>query len=374
MLIKTFTFEPDELDRFISFQYELYQHDKNWIPPLKVEAERMLQETYSFFTKGNLHCHFIAVEGKQVVGRITALVNKKLVNPDGTPIGLIGFYESIDDISVSSALFSRAIEWLKKQGIKNIWGPVNFDIWHSYRLMTRGFSEKRFYGEPYNKPWYPNHFINNGFTVKAEWDSVVITGRNTLLDMIRKGESRYKLLLDRGYRFETLQTVDYDKAIKKLTYIMSKSFGGFLGFTPILPYEIKQLFQKAYYAINPKMFLFTYNQDNKLVGFALALREIGEAVAAMRGKSTIISKVKFKHKLRKADTINFYLGGALPDEIKARSGLGRVGFYYIINQMLSEGYEKLLLPLRLKGNKVRALPGNLSPVPQREYALYERFV
>jgi hypothetical protein len=73
---------------------------------------------------------------------------------------------------------------------------------------------------------------------------------------------------------------------------------------------------------------------------------------------------------RRVDRINFYLGGATPEEISRGSGLGRASFYYIVNQTLKRGYEKVLLTLRMVGNPARSLPGPDAPVPQREYALY----
>jgi hypothetical protein len=33
-------------------------------------------------------------------------------------------------------------------------GAGEFRHWHGYRLMTRGFEEKTFYGEPYNKIYW----------------------------------------------------------------------------------------------------------------------------------------------------------------------------------------------------------------------------
>ena len=77
------------------------------------------------------------------------------------------------------------------------------------------------------------------------------------------------------------------------------------------------------------------------------------------------------HSMALQSKINFYLGGVTTEEIKNRSGLGRAGFYYIINEILKAGYDTMLLTLRLKGNLAHALPGRLSPVPQCEYALYQ---
>jgi len=152
---------------------------------------------------------------------------------------------------------------------------------------------------------------------------------------------------------------------------MSKSFGGFLGFTPLRVEELKQLFEKANYAIHPRMFAFVYNAENNLCGFAIALLELADAVRSMNGGNNLSAKLKFLYHRRRVNKINFYLGGLTPKEIKNRSGLGRAGFYFIINEILKGGYDTMLLTLRLKGNLAHALPGRLSPEPQKEYALYQ---
>ena len=237
--------------------------------------------------------------------------------------------------------------------------------------MTKGFDLDPFYGEPYNKSYYPAFFQNFGFNIRTEWDSVEISGKDILCQMMSKGEKRYHLLCDRGYRFETADMNNLDSEVEKLQQIMVKSFSGFIGFTPLSVEDMKYLFKKALCAINPKMFLFVYNPDGNLCGFALALLELADAIRSMKGGTSLAARLKFLYKRRFANKINFYIGGIAPEEIANRSGLGRAGFYYILNEIVRGGYETLLLTLRLKGNAAHALPGNLSPVPQKEYALYQ---
>lgn len=299
------------------------------------------------------------------------MINSKLKDNDNTPVGTLGFFECCDDYRVAQNLLNAAVGWLARQSIKRIWGPMNFDIWHSYRFMTKGFNHDPFYGEPHNKPYYPVFFEKYGFDIKAEWDSVEISGKDILCQMMSKGEKRYKLLCDRGYTFETADMNDLDSEVEKLQQIMLKSFSGFIGFTPLSVEELKYLFKKAQYAINPKMFLFVYNPDGNLCGFALALLELADAIRSMKGETDLPARLKFLCKRCFVNRINFYIGGVTPEEIASRSGLGRAGFYYILNEIVRSGYETLLLTLRLKGNAAHGLPGNLSPIPQKEYALYQ---
>ncbi|MCP4706861.1 MAG: hypothetical protein GY865_19860 [candidate division Zixibacteria bacterium] len=372
MRIEEFKYDTSLINDFIKFGYEIYKGDSNWIPPHQDEIKRQLLPSYWFYNKpGNLFRKFLLYDNGSVQGRIMAMINPSLKDKDGTAVGTIGFFECQNNYQYARAILEIATKWLYDNNIKRIWGPMNFDIWHSYRFMTRGFNHDLFFGEPYNKPYYPEYFEKFGFKIKAEWDSVEIHGKDILAEMKIKGEKRYNLLMKRGYRFELIDLNNLDNELIKLQQIMSKSFGGFLGFTPLRVEELKQLFEKANYAIHPRMFTFVYNADNILCGFAIALLELADAVRSMNGRTNIPARLRFMYHRHKVRKINFYLGGLTPEEIKNRSGLGRAGFYFIINEILKGGYNTMLLTLRLKSNLAHSLPGCLSPEPQKEYALYQ---
>ena len=373
MAIKQFTFDASLCDAFVRFGCELYRNDKNWIPPVGKELYAQLSSDFPFYSKpGNSHRHFLARRGNEVVGRVSAMVNRELKDKDGTLVGTVGFFECIHDYSAACELLDSAVRWLHEEmKINRIWGPMNFDIWHNYRFMTKGFDQNLFYGEPYNPPYYPEFFERNSFSVKQEWDSVEITGRDILGKMISRGRERFKLLQDRGYHFETFDLKQYDEEIRKLHAVMTSSFSGFLGYTPLPFEEFRQLFAKSRYAFDPKLTVLAYDEKDNLAGFAAAFLELADAIRSMKGKDGPIAKLKFLYQRRQVNRINFYIGGVMPEELARNTGLGRAGFYYTINQMLNQGFETLLLTLRLKGNFAHGLLGKNAPVPQREYALYE---
>jgi len=373
MAMTSLTFDPSLMESFIRFGYDHYQGDNNWIPPLMRDLRAQLSPKHSFYQKsGNRHRHFLATANGNVVGRISAMVNGDLKDRDGTPVGTVGFFECIDDHNIAHDLFGSAIQWLHEEnGINRIWGPMNFDIWHSYRLMTKGFDQKLFCGEPYNKPYYPDLFQRSGFEAKYAWDSVEITGRQALETMITRGKSRYELLLTRGYSFETFNVHRYEHELRKLHRVLCKSYSGFLGFTPITFEEFAQLSKGSRYALRPELSMFAYNENNELAGFSASFLELSDAVRSMHGKTNLISRLRFLNNRKDADCVNFYIGGITPEEVAKRSGLGRAGFYFVIDKVLKHGYEKLLLTLRLKGNFAHALLWKNDTEPQREYALCE---
>lgn len=372
MRLKRFKFNPVLMDDFVRYGYQIYNGDPDWIPPQPGELKRLFSPANSFCSKpGNQLKHFLLYDNGTIRGRVTTMINTDLKDRDGTAVGTLGFFECQEKFIYAKILLESALEWLNEMNIKRAWGPMNFDIWHSYRFMTKGFGHGTFYGEPYNKPYYPEYFTKFGFGIKAAWDSVEIQGKDILRQMQLKGEKRYKLLLERGYRFELVNLNRLDEELNKLQQIMSESFCDFLGFTPLCIEELKLLFKKALWAVHPRMFIFVYNPENKLCGFAMAIRELSDAIRSMKGTDNLPARLRFLYHRRKVRKINFYLGGVTAEEIKNRSGLGRAGFYFIINEILKGSYDTMLLTLRLKGNLAHGLPGNLSPEPQKEYALYQ---
>jgi hypothetical protein len=373
MAIIHFTFDGTKTETFIKFAYDLYCRDTGWIPPLKTEMQKQFAPSFMFYQKpGNSHRHFLATAGKKIVGRVSAMFNQELKDTDGTPVGTIGFFECIHDVDVARDLLDYSTNWLREEkGVRRIWGPMNFDIWHGYRFMTKGFDQKLFYGEPYNKAYYPDYFERYGFIAKYYWDSVEIAGRKPIEKMIAFGQQRYELLVDKGYRFTRLNTKRLKDDLKKFHSVLTRSFNGFVGFTLISLEEFIQLFEKSRHAFHPEFFTFIYDEKNVLAGFVLALLELSDAIRSMNGKDNWMSIMRFIYNRQRTNRINFYVAGITPEEERKKSGLGSAGLYFIVRQILNKGYNTVIFALMAKGNRAHKLLGEHAQEPSREYALFE---
>lgn len=374
MAVIDFTFNPDLIQEFIRFGPELYHGDPHWIPPSRAELVAQLSAGYTFYQQpGNRHRNFLVRRDGKVVGRISAFVNAAMHDQDGTAVATVGFFECRDDNRVAQELFEAAIAWIRQEtAVRKIRGPMNFDIWHAYRLMIRGFTEKTFYGEPYNKPYYREMFLENGFEEKYFWDTVEVTGRQTLSKLAARYRERSQQLLDRGYRFKRFDRRRFRDEMGSLREVLCRSYGGFLCFTPIGQSDFETLFgPRMRVALHPQLCLFSYNDRGELAGFAAAFLELSDAVRALNGGRSLTGLLRFLLYRHRADTINFFIAGITPEEMAKRSGLGGAMFSLVVGKIFDLGFERLLVPLMVKDNLAHRLLVHDAPLPTREYALYE---
>lgn len=373
MPIKEFTFDTSLTRAFIEFGYGHYREDSVWIPPLKKDLYAQLSPEYSFYrVQGNHHRHFLATANNKIVGRVTAFVNKELKDKDGVQTGEVGFFECIDDFNVARDLLDAATGWLaREKGLRRIWGPMNFDIWHGYRFMTCGFQEKLFYGEPYNKPFYPSFFEKYDFKVRQRWNSMEVNGSQAIERIAARGAQRFEEISAKGYRFKRFDVLRFGRELEKLHGLVSESFSSFLGFTPIPPAEFEELFGSIKYALNPKFFLFAYDETDSIAGFIGAFPDLSEGARAMKGSHRLPAKAKLIYNRHRANRILIHIYGTTHAEASRRNGLGRALLHLICLEILAAGYETIICTLMSQGNKARGFLKGHASDERRQYALYE---
>ena len=373
MRLTSFRFDASLVREFIAFGRTLYLDDSRWIPPFRRTVARQLSPGYPFYNRpGNDHRHFLAYEGAQVVGRASAMVNAAIRDEDGTAVGLVGFFECVDDPIVATVLLDAARDWLRDEhGLRRIWGPMNFDIWHSYRFMTRGFDQAAFYGEPDNKAWYPAYFEAYGFARRRTWHSFEVVGRGPLEAMIATCKPQHDSLVGQGYRFNSADNWNPRDETRLLHDLISQSFEGFLGFTPIALEEFVMLFRRLKAAVALPMSFVLHDPSDRPVGFAITYYELSAAVRAMHGRDSPLSKAKFVVRRRQTHRLNFFAAGMVRDERDRGMGFSKAGLFHVVDQALQHGFEDIIFALMASDNRVQGLFRRSGLEPQREYALYQ---
>ena len=373
MQVTSFRFDPTLADEFAAFGRTLYLDDARRIQPFRRAIVRQLSPGYPFYQQpGNEHRHFLVYRGREVVGRASAMVNAALRDADGQAIGLIGFFECVEDPLVATVLLDAACDWLRReQGLQRIWGPMNFDIWHSYRFMTRGFDEDPFVGEPANKPWYPEYFERCGFTRRQTWNSLEVCGRAELESLVADGKAPHAAALERGYRFMSAADWDRRGAMPYLHDLVSKSFQGFLGYTPIGFDDFARLYRRQWTILARPMSFFLFDAADRPVAFAATFYELSAAIRAMHGRENPVSKARFLIGRRSVQRLNLFAAGGIPEEQGRGAGLGRACLYHVVDQALQHGFDDVIFALMATNSRVQGLFRRATHPAQREYALYE---
>jgi GNAT superfamily N-acetyltransferase len=114
---------------------------------------------------------WLARDGGRGVGRVVARLSPTLTDDDGRPVGMLGFFDAVNNPDAVRALFAAAVVWLRAHKAGLIVGPMDGDTWHPYRLNLGPFDMPPFLLEPYNPPFYAALWEAAGFVPLEEYHS-----------------------------------------------------------------------------------------------------------------------------------------------------------------------------------------------------------
>lgn len=152
-----------ELKKFIKIVWKIYKNDVNWVPPILADRIKLLDKQKNPFFKHSEMELFYCENNGEIIGRIGAIINYNHNNTFNDKIGFFGFFESINDQSVSDLLFQTAEQWLKTKGCTHIRGPVNPSLNDEAGLLIEGFNDSPQILMTYNPEYYILLIENFGF-------------------------------------------------------------------------------------------------------------------------------------------------------------------------------------------------------------------
>jgi len=347
----------------------VHADDPEWIIPLSGATRAQLAPTHSFYrTPENRWRGFALRRGTKLVGHVLATVNRDLANP-GDKIGALGFLEVEPDYELFCKLLDPAISWLRSAaGVQKIWATMNFDIWHSYRVMTRGFDEPAFYGEPRNGPWLPQYLEQLGFSVRKRWVSVTAS-REFVIGRAPSFRLQFDSAVADGYVFERLRLKNAEE-LADLCRAVSISLEAFDGYTPISPHEFEALVGAYLRFAGTNLATVLRAPDGAFAGFNIAFPDPSEALRKLAGRDDWLNRLRLLHRPAPHRALQ-YMIGVLPEVRTARPGLGRALLYRTLQLILQSGYESTIFALLAEDSPARHFATDLVEIAEREYALYQ---
>jgi hypothetical protein len=150
--------------RFIGLPWRLVDRGRypGWIPPLRASvADTLDRKANPFYQEADREI-FLAWDGGRPVGRIAAIHNRRHNAFHEDRVGFFGFFESVDDPAVASALLDAASGWLEERGLDRLRGPVSPSTNHECGLLVDGFESHTTFMTSWNPPWYGPLLENAG--------------------------------------------------------------------------------------------------------------------------------------------------------------------------------------------------------------------
>lgn len=188
----------------------------------------------------------------------------------------LGFFECINDKDVAKYLFEKAESIAMEKKCSSITGPVDASFWLKYRLKINNFDRAPYTGEPYNKDYYYDLFLANGYTVKEHYTSNLYRAIGE--DYVNeKFETRYRQFLKQGYRIESPKPEDYEKILEDVYRLITELYSDFPVFKDLSWEAFHSMFMSYKSIMNMSMTKIAYYNDT-VVGFYISLPDYGNKV------------------------------------------------------------------------------------------------
>jgi predicted N-acetyltransferase YhbS len=238
----------------------VYQNELPGTAPARASVDRNLSRP-SFVQKQRV---LVAYDGDQVMGRIVARMSPVVRDERGRPMGMLSFFEAVNDQRVADTLFQGSLTWLRDQGVSHVVGPMDGDTWHRYRVNVGPFSRPPFPLEPWNPPYYEELWERAGFRPVESYSSKWIDDVSRLLPNLEAGLERS---VSRGVRIRGLDPSRLEDELGVVHAISSETFRDAFLYSPIARHEFLELYSGVGRLLDPDLVMFAVGPDGNEVGF-----------------------------------------------------------------------------------------------------------
>ena len=372
MSLKVRAIGKDEYNKFIDCQWSFYKDDPNWVPPLKMDRQKLLDEKKNPFYKHARMQLFVAEQDGKIVGRIGAIVNDNHNKTHNDKVGFWGFYESINDQGVTTALFSAAEQWLRDQGMTHARGPVSPSINDETGLLIHGFDSPPVILMTYN-PMYYGQLIEG-----AGYDKIKDLYAYRILPETYRSE-KLERLVDRintrnNVTFRDVDLKDkaqYNRDVAEIRDIFNRAWSKNWGFVAFTDEEIEFLGDDLKQIADPRLAFFV-ETNGKTAGFILGLPDINQVLIHNKKGGILGALWHMVTKKSKIDKVRVVIMGVYPEY--RRLGLDASMYHEIGNRRDDSGYKEAEAGFILEDNDMmnRGLTQTMNAERSKVYRIYEK--
>jgi GNAT superfamily N-acetyltransferase len=302
-----------DLKRFIHLPWRIYRNEPLWVPPLVYERKRFLDRSKNpFFTHGEAE-YFLAWRGDEVVGRITAQIDRDFNDFHRNEWGMFGFFESEDDPETARALLDTAGAWLRERGRDRIVGPMDFTMNDESGIVIEGFELPPMVKQPYHPRYYQGLVEGAGLTKAQDlfmWN-LEVTDRDKVLPIV--WEMAEKLEPEYGITLRHLRKKNLAAELDRFIEIYNLAWSTNWGFVPIRREEMEHTAKEMKPILDEDWMMACDTPEGETVGIALTVPDINQVFKRMNGRLFPFGWAKFLWYRPRTDRVRVGFLGVKPE-------------------------------------------------------------
>lgn len=326
-----------DVTRFIKLQWKFYTNDPNWAPPLLMDRRKLLSTKKNPFYKHSAMQLFIAEQNGEDVGRIAAIVNDNHNREHKDKVGFFGFFESVDDQDVATALFDAAAEWLRGKGMDTMRGPANPSVNDEYGMLVEGFDSPAVILMTYNPRYYPALTEGYGFKKAKDLYAYLLRNKNVVTPKLERGQ---QMVRDRyGITIRNLDFKNLEAETVVLKDLYNRSWEKNWGAVAMTDEEFDFLAKDLAQVVGKfKDLVFIAERNGEPIGFTLCLPDINQTLIHNKSGWLLPALWHMMTKTSKIDLVRIIVLGVLPDHRK--KGVDAVMYYETVTRAAQHGVFK----------------------------------
>jgi GNAT superfamily N-acetyltransferase len=303
-----------DLMRFIKLPWRLYRNEPRWVPPLISERKRFLDPARNPFFEHAEARYFLAWRDGEVVGRISAHIDRRLNEFQGNEWGLFGFYEAEPDPEVTSALLGAAERWLAERGRDRMVGPMDFTTNDECGLLVEGHDRRPMILQPWHPPQYQELLEGYGLPKAMDlfmWELALdkVEDKGGFHPLIH--EMAKKVKSEHGVKIRRMRKRDLEAEVGRFLEVYNAAWERNWGFVPLTEAEVRN-YAKDLKPILDERWAMIAERNGEVLGAALSLPDVNICLAHMNGRLLPLGWAKFLYYRRKIDRLRVLALGVKP--------------------------------------------------------------
>jgi len=362
----------ESLKPFIDLSWTLNGGDPNWVPPLRMVFNAVVnRDKHPFYQHADV-AFFVAERGGELVGRVAAIANHRANEFHEDRTGFFGLFECIDDEAVAASLLERAAGWLKGKGLTSIQGPFNLstnDELYSGGVLIDGFDQPPAFMMGHNPPYYQRLVEAAGFAKAKDLVAYWLPHNDPpkrLLDGIDRLAKR------EGWKIRSVNLKKFKEEVATVMDVYNSAWERNWGFIPMTGAEFDSMAREFKPVVDPNLVLIAEKDDGEAIGFLLALPDLNRAIKPLKdGRLFPFGVFKFLLAKRKIRTARLMTLGMKPGY--QRSGIGAALYLKAFQLGAQNGYDNAEASWILEDNGAmcQALE-KIGAYIYKRYRVYER--
>ena len=273
-----------EMNDFLSVPDIIYAGCGQYVPDMRSDVRSMFTSSEDANERTSEVQPFVAYRGQEVVGRVVGVVNKKANNTWKTRNVRFSMIEFIDDPAVSKALLDTVEAWGKAQGMERLQGPMGVTDFDKEGMLVEDFELRGSMTAYYNPDYYPRHMELLGLKKEVDWLQVRINIPQEVppryARVAQYAREQIGLTVKKASRREVLRGAYGPKIFK----LLNEAYAPIFGFSAFSPKQAQKFLDKYVPLFNMDMIPLVENAEGELVGIAVTMPSLTEALQKSRGR------------------------------------------------------------------------------------------